>query len=172
MTDPKPARAAREQTFEEAQRQYLALDPSISSAQLSVWEHGWYARDRAMKHLEERLNGALNAETLRNIRISVLEERIAELECQVGIEQKGAIGLLDRIERVRALVEEFDNLTILGSDEKKAGYEAAMRTAVNHLRAALCLASEGQAEASPETLSNNKFVEWPLPKSEEWKDVD
>ncbi len=27
--------------------------------------------------------------------------------------------------------------------------------------------AEGQAEASPETPSNNKFVEWPLPKAKE-----
>jgi hypothetical protein len=35
------------------------------------------------------------------------------------------------------LIEEFENLTILGSDEKKAGYETAMRTAVTHLKVAL-----------------------------------
>ena len=87
MTDPKPARAADEQTFEEARRQYLALDPSTSSAQLSVWEHGWYARDQAVRHLEER---------------------IGELECQVGIEQKGAVGLLERLDRVRALAEKWN----------------------------------------------------------------
>jgi hypothetical protein len=31
---------------------------------------------------------------------------------------------------VEKVIEEFENLTILGSDEKKNGYEAAMRTAV------------------------------------------
>lgn len=35
------------------------------------------------------------------------------------------------------LIEEFENLTILGSDEKRLGYETAMRTAVTSLRAAV-----------------------------------
>ena len=35
------------------------------------------------------------------------------------------------------LIEEFENLPILGSKEKKAGYEAAMKTAAAYLKAAL-----------------------------------
>ncbi len=81
MTDPKPARAAGEQTFEEWYEQADTFNGPDDAA-----DAAWHARDQAVKHLEER---------------------IAELECQLGIEQKGAVGLLERIERVRALAEKW-----------------------------------------------------------------
>ncbi len=82
MTDPKPARAAGEQTFEEWYEQADTFNGPDDAA-----DAAWHARDQAVKHLEER---------------------IAELECQLGIEQKGAVGLLERIERVRALAEKWN----------------------------------------------------------------
>ncbi len=58
------------------------------------------------------------------------------------IEQRDAdITRLARAQGIREalepLIEEFENLTILGSYEKIAGYECAMRTAVTHLKATL-----------------------------------
>ncbi len=84
MTDPKPARAAGEQTFE---TWWHETNLGVHSTSESIAHSAWYARDRAMKHLEKR---------------------IGELECQLGIEQKGAVGLLERIELVRALAEKWN----------------------------------------------------------------
>ncbi len=85
MTDPKPARAAGEQTFEDW-KDSLPPRGGLGMADWNDVKAAWHARDSHIKHLDER---------------------IVELECQVGIEQKGTVGLLERIERVRALPEKW-----------------------------------------------------------------
>ena len=55
----------------------------------------------------------------------------SELDAAVARERASAAALLEK------LIEEFENLTIMGSEEKRSGYETAMRTAANLARAAI-----------------------------------